>query len=102
MFGDHAVLRGKGFLYREIELTGQFDGRLRYSGWWFVQRIYFSDQLLWHRITWISIAREVQFELPATDGQLVPVTLRIDCDARLLFRRFQLSAGGTILYDEIH
>ncbi len=101
VYGDYAKRRRGGFLFREIELTGRFDGVLRYTGWWFVQRVFLNDRRLWWKISWLTLQRRVDFRLPDATGQAVDATLQMDFDARLRFRRFQLIADDVSIYDEI-
>ena len=98
--GEQARRQASGFLYREIELSGRFDGVLRYNGWWFVQRIHLDDKLLWRKISWLRVERLIEFMLPTAAGGSVMATIQIDFGARLQFRRFQLLADDQSVYDE--
>lgn len=117
IYGDNALRRKGGFLYREIELSGPFTGILIYNGWWFLQRISLNGQRLWSQISWLTLQRTIDFQIPVSQEQgsplaspsgeadsmitMHPARLQIDFDSRLKFRRFQLLIDEVSVYDEI-
>ena len=48
-YGDHARLVQSSFLFRVIEFDRPFEGRLRYSCWWWRQRIEINGHRVWFR-----------------------------------------------------
>lgn len=92
-------LRGS-FLFRELELTGQVRGRLCYTGWWFVQRVYLDDRLLWWKVSWFTLQSIIDFPIPDRDGATCEGRIQIDFAPGLRMRRFQLQINGQLYYDE--
>lgn len=90
-----------GFLFRHIEIGAPLAGIFTYSGWWFIQRIYWKDQLIWRKISWWTLEREIHFRFPphstaaGLDGKL-----EIEFGPGLLTRRFTLLCDGILVYED--
>jgi hypothetical protein len=102
IFGEARLIRS-GFLYRVIELESPYATRMVYSGWWFRQKIEFDGQLVWFRISWLSILKQAEFRMPAlVDPQESPARVELSFGRRLMIRRFRLWIDGQIAYDEVN
>ncbi len=102
VFGDARLIRS-GFLFRVIELRSPVAMRMVYSGWWFRQKIEINGELVWFRISWLTILRRAEFPLPATvDTNQSPAQMEIGFGRGLMIRRFRLWIDGQIVYDEIN
>lgn len=90
-----------GFLFREIELGEPLTGILTYSGWWFIQRVYWNDRLVWRKISWWTLEREIGFDFPphSTSAGLEG-RLEIEFGPGLLVRRLALLCDGCLVYEE--
>jgi hypothetical protein len=103
IYGDHARRIRGGFLYRVIELDHPFSVRLVYDGWWFRQKVTFGGELVWFRISWLTIHRRVTFRVPSQfDAARRPAAIEIDFSPGLTIRRFRVWIDEQIVYDEIH
>lgn len=99
--GTARLLRS-GFLFRLIELNVPMPIRLRYSGWWFVQRIDVNGVRVWTKISWLNLSRQIQFVLPAEiDPARRPVNIEIDFRPGLLIRRFRVWVDGQMEFDQV-
>ncbi|MEM9827817.1 MAG: hypothetical protein AAF958_14595 [Planctomycetota bacterium] len=100
-FADSKRLRG-GFLFRELQLDGCFPCQFRYTGWWFVQRVYINEKCLWWEISWLTLRRHISINLPADiDPQRRSLDVEIQFGRGLLMSRFQVWIGGQTVYDEL-
>lgn len=105
-FGDFSRLRKKSFLYREIELMNPFPAVLVYNGWNFLQRITISDVVVWKRISWVVIHRNASFNVPSsivpnsTDPGTLRGEMQIVFSRGLLIKRFSITLGSVLVYDE--
>ncbi|MCC9601389.1 hypothetical protein LOC67_12610 [Stieleria sp. JC731] len=76
--------------------------QLRYSGWWFRQTIAISGFVVWSKISWLDIDRQVEFQLPAeVDPQRRPGRIEIDFSRGLRIRRFRVWIDEHLVYDEV-
>jgi hypothetical protein len=102
VFGDSAKLVQRGLLRRVIDFEQPFQGRLIYDGKWFRQKVEINGAPAWYRVSWLRIHRKLEFRLPAGLSDL-PSQCRIDIDfgIGLSIRRFQVTIGGIVFYDEI-
>ncbi|MEC8590477.1 MAG: hypothetical protein VXZ15_02910 [Planctomycetota bacterium] len=99
--GPHARVIQAAFLFRVIEFDLPFPARLRYSCWWWRQRIDINDQNLWFRVSWLRIHRKISFELPeSVDPQRRPCRIDIGFSRGMAIRRFQVWIGDELAYDE--
>lgn len=102
VFGDGSIRRRAAFVYREIEFTEPFSGFLVYDGWWFRQRVSINGIGVWWRISWTSFHKRIDFRMPAeVDAKESPARIDICFGRGLGIRRFQVTIGGIIAYDEI-
>ncbi|MCG8653090.1 MAG: hypothetical protein MI861_24840 [Pirellulales bacterium] len=100
VFGQARLLRSR-FLYREIVLESPAV-KMIYTGWWFRQKITFDAEVVWFRISWLSMMRHAEFRLPASvDPAEPPGRVEISFDRRLAIRRFRLWIDEKIVYDEV-
>ena len=77
--------------------------RMVYSGWWFRQQIQFDGELVWFRISWLTILRHAEFVLPLHGGpKRLPGKVEIEFGRGLMIRRFRVWIGGQLAYDEIN
>ncbi|MEO1618820.1 MAG: hypothetical protein AAFV88_23420 [Planctomycetota bacterium] len=75
-FGDFASRAAGTFLYRVIEVEHPFEMTLIYNGWWFRQRVQVNGEIVWSKISWLTIEPAIEFTLPDTvAGEETP------CDA---------------------
>ncbi len=102
VFADNAKRIRGFFLHRVIDFTEPFAGRLVYDGWWFRQIVTVNGIRTWYRISWLQIHRVVEFKLPV-DVDSLQRLCRIDIHfgRGLQIRRFQVTIGGIVAYDEI-
>ncbi|MEM1069364.1 MAG: hypothetical protein AAGI63_10740, partial [Planctomycetota bacterium] len=63
VFGEATRLRSN-FLYRVIRLGNPEGFYLVYDGWWFRQKVFVNGELLWSKVSWRTIERKVEFQLP--------------------------------------
>jgi hypothetical protein len=104
--GDARLVRSS-FLFRIIELDSPFPKsqipiRLRYSGWWFVQRVDVNGIRAWTKISWLDLSRQIQFDLPAeVDSQCRPVNIEINFRPGLMIRRFRIWVDGQLQFDQV-
>lgn len=112
VFSDHARLVERSFLYRVVEVTGPFQARLTYSGWWFRQVLLIDQTPCWFQISWLKIHPRIEIDLPVSvpvaPGWAGPecvasrrLALQLDFSRGLRIRRFRIWLAGRILYDEI-
>ncbi len=102
VFGEARRIRG-GFLFRVIEFQSPLTTRMVYSGWWFRQKIEFDGQVVWFRISWLTILREAEFTLPSPIGsEPLPGKVEIEFGRGLMIRRFRVWISGQLAYDEIN
>lgn len=102
IFADGAKLVRRSLLYRVIDFQHPFQGRLVYDGWWFRQRVSVEAMPVWSRISWLRIERQLEFTLPReVDSQSRNCRIDIHFSPGLWIRRFQVTVGGAIAYDEI-
>lgn len=102
VFADGAKLVRRSLLYRVIDFEQPFRGRLIYDGWWFRQRVTVEAMPVWLRISWLRIERQLEFRLPKqVDSQMRNCRIDIHFGPGLWIRRFQVTVGGMIAYDEI-
>lgn len=103
IFGDHVRRLRSAFLFRVIEFQRPFSGVFVYSGWWFRQKIEINGEVVWFRISWLTIFRRAEFTIPEatlpgqSEGQV-----EIEFTRALQIRRFRIWVGGEIVYDEIN
>jgi hypothetical protein len=103
VYADHARLVRGGFLYRVIELEAPFVGTLVYDGWWFRQRITINGIRAWFRISWLTIFRNAEFQVPAVvDGTEPTAHVEIMFTRGLSIRRFRIWVADELVYDEIN
>jgi len=102
VFANSATRRRAMFVYRKIEFTEPFRGELVYDGWWFRQQVTINGMTTWWRVSWVSFHKLIEFNLPAeVDSRQSPVRIDIQFGRGLGIRRFQVTIGGIIAYDEI-
>ncbi|TWU59203.1 hypothetical protein Poly51_19890 [Rubripirellula tenax] len=99
--GDARLIRS-GFLFRIIEFETPRKCGLRYSGWWFLQRVWVDDHKVWSKVSWLNLSRNIEFRLPADrfpDESLV----RIEIVFRpgLVIRRFRVWMDEQLAFDQI-
>ena len=112
VFGDFAVLKAKGFLFRIIKFTEPKTFTLTYSGWWFRQRVWINDTQVFSKISWLNIDSSVRFNIE--DDRVGPDNMddrpvsnafsgriEIDFTRGLQIRRFRVWIDESITYDEI-
>ncbi|MEE2937735.1 MAG: hypothetical protein VYA84_17220, partial [Planctomycetota bacterium] len=74
-----------------------------YDGWWFRQKVEIDGVLVSRRISWLSIQRKVQFQVPSNVDSNQPTgRIEIDFTRGLMIRRFRLWIGEELVYDEIN
>lgn len=101
VFGNARRRRG-GFLFRLIDVDAPVQLTVRYSGWWFVQRVRVNQKLCWWKISWLRIERHIEFGLPPDiDAQRRRLELDITLSPSLWIGRFQIRLGDQTVYDEI-
>lgn len=101
IYGDAKRVRG-GFLYRLIEIQTPVPLRLRYSGWWFIQRIFINGKRVWSKVSWLRLERHIQFELPVEiDPERRGGEIEISFGPSLFIGRFRVWIAGTLAYDEM-
>jgi len=102
VFGGVQRIRG-GFLYRILEFESPLSTRMVYSGWWFRQKIEFDGQVVWWRISWLTILRRAEFEIPRRGvAGGVPGKVEIEFGRGLMIRRFRVWIDEQLAYDEIN
>jgi hypothetical protein len=102
VYADGASLRRSYFVHREIEFTRPIAAVLVYDGWWFRQQVSIDGIVVWRRISWTTFHNRIEFELPAEiDPNRTPVRIDIRFGPGLGIRRFQVTFGGLVAYDEI-
>lgn len=102
VFGDARRVRG-GFLYRVIDFESPLATRMVYSGWWFRQQIQFDGEVVWFRISWLTILRQAEFELPLHVGpNRLAGKVEIEFGRGLMIRRFRVWISGQLAYDELN
>lgn len=101
-FGDHSSRIGGSFLYRAVEIRHPISADFVYSGWWFLQRITIGETRVWSKISWLTINREVEFQLPkSVDPEQRRGKVEIDFGRGLSFRRFRIWIADELVYDEV-
>ena len=101
VFGEARLIK-KGFLYRVIEIEKPVAMKFVYDGWWFRQTIKISDHMAWSQISWLTIERNADFEIPpAVSANRLPCRIEIDFAKALLIRRFRIWIDERLVYDEI-
>lgn len=109
VFGDSRRIRS-AFLFRVIQIGDPQRYQIVYDGWWFRQKVEVNDVLVWWKISWLTIARTVEFRIPP---QIDPNQPQIDPNQKngrieieftrgLMIRRFRLWIDDTLVYDEIN
>lgn len=102
VFADGATLKRRSLLFRVIDFEIPFHGRLVYDGWWFWQRVTLDGVRVWSKISWLRIEPRFEFRLPVElDPQQSVCRIDIIFGFGLSIRRFQVTVGGIIAYDEI-
>lgn len=102
VFADNARLVERTLLYRVIDFEQPFVGRFVYDGWWFRQVVTINGLRVWVRISWLRIHRRLEFVLPVElDPEQRPCRIDIEFGVGLSMRRFQITVGGMVCYDEI-
>ena len=102
VFADGAKLIRRTLLYRSIEFTLPFAGKLVYDGWWFWQRVTINGDLVWSKISWLRIEPSITFQLSdSIDPKASVAQIEIQFGPGLLIRRFQVIVNGVVAYDEI-
>lgn len=102
IFGNAKRTRG-GFLFRVIEFDDPFPCKMIYDGWWFRQKVHMNGQRAWSQISWLTIEREAEFQVPPSVAAAQPrAKIEINFGRSLLIRRFRLWIDGQIVYDEIN
>ena len=102
-YGDHARLVQSSFLFRVIEFDRPFEGRLRYSCWWWRQRIEINGHRVWFRISWLKIHSRAAFRIPASiDASGPEAGIEIDLTRSNGIRRFRFWIEGETVYDEFN
>ena len=77
--------------------------RMGYSGWWFRQKIELQGEVVWFRISWLTILRRAEFRLPSSiDRNQSPVEIEITFGRMLQIRRFRLWISHELAYDEVN
>ena len=75
---------------------------MKYSGWWFVQRIDVNGVRAWTKISWLDLSRQIQFDLPAEiDRARRTVNVEINFRPGLLIRRFRVWIDGQMEFDQV-
>lgn len=99
--GTARLLRS-GFLFRVIELNFPGKVHLRYSGWWFVQRVDVNGIRVWTKISWLDLSRRIQFALPVeVDPARRLVNIEINFRPGLLIQRFRVWVDGQMEFDQV-
>ena len=99
--GEHARLVQAAFLFRILEFDQPFPAELRYSCWWWRQKVELNGQTVWFRISWLKIHRSIQLTLPAAvDPDQRECRIQIKFGAFMSIRRFQVWIGEHLAYDE--
>jgi hypothetical protein len=76
--------------------------RFIYDGWWFRQTIKISGHMAWSQISWLTIERKAEFELPQeVSAHRLPCKIEIDFAKALLIKRFRIWIDDDLVYDEI-
>ncbi|WP_345685673.1 hypothetical protein [Novipirellula caenicola] len=123
VFGDHATLITRRFLYRVIHYQRPFTGTLVYSGWWFRQKVEINGVVVWWKVSWLNISPSVSFTVPAeawhnsqtTTQSTQPAThenealpsepiagrIEIQFTRGLRIRRFRVWFDQQLVYDEL-
>jgi len=102
VFADSAKLVERTLLYRVIDFEQPFAARLVYDGWWFRQMVTINGFRVWTRISWLRIHRRLEFSLPGeVDPDRRACRIDIEFGFGLSMRRFQVTVGGIVCYDEI-
>jgi hypothetical protein len=103
VYSDHARLLRRGFLYRQIELQHPVATTFVYDGWWFRQRISFDGITAWLRISWLTILRRAEFQIPAEiDPHQSRGRVEIGFSRGLSIRRFRVWIDDALVYDEVN
>ncbi len=103
VFGDHAACLRRSLLYRVVQIHQPIEAVFLYDGWWFRQKILVDGRIVWFRISWLTIHRRAEFELPPEiDSRQRRCRMEIDFSRALFIRRFRLWIGDTLVYDEIN
>ena len=101
VFGEARLIR-KGFLYRVIEIESPIRIQLIYNGWWFRQTVKINGLMAWSQISWLTIERDAEFDLPQ---EITPAPRRckieINFARALLIRRFRIWIDNDLSYDEV-
>ncbi|TWU55740.1 hypothetical protein [Rubripirellula reticaptiva] len=99
--GDVRLVRSS-FLFRVIDLGLPLPCRLTYSGWWFLQRVWIDDRKVWSTVSWLALARRIEFPLPADlDERRRTIRIEIDFRPGLMIRRFRVWVGEELALDQI-
>tara|TARA_B110000495_G_C23014527_1_gene600588 strand:+ start:27 stop:386 length:360 start_codon:yes stop_codon:yes gene_type:complete len=101
VFGDARLIK-KGFLYRVVEFETPFRCQLIYNGWWFRQTITLNGHLAWSQISWLTIERNADFDVPEqASTHSSPGKIEIEFGRTLMIRRFRIWIDNRIVYDEV-
>lgn len=99
--GENARRIRAAFLFRVIQFDRPFPVELRYSCWWWRQKIEVNDRTVWFRISWLRIHRKIRCNLPhAVDPEERECRIEIKFGAFMSIRRFQVWIGEQLAYDE--
>ncbi len=102
MFGSARLIRSS-FLFRVIEFDLPLPFRMIYDGWWFRQKIEISGETAWFQISWLTIQRHIEFQIPSTvDPQQPSAAIEIDFGQGLKIRRFRVWVSQQNVYDEVN
>ena len=72
-----------------------------YSGWWFRQTLDFDGLRVWSQISWLSIRRDIEFQLPEDIDPLCRRgRIKIDFGRGLRISRYQVWIDDETVYDE--
>lgn len=100
VFADHARLIRSAFLFRLLELDRPVQCRLLYTSWWWRQKIEIDGQVVWFRVSWITIHRRAEFRFPPSiDPSERSGAIEIDFTRGLRIRRFRVWVDDAIVYD---
>ena len=102
VFGSARLVRS-WFLYRVIEIDSPLNIQLVYNGWWFRQKVEINGETSWFQISWLTIQRHVEFDIPSSvDPGQPSAAIEIEFGKALLIRRFRVWVSQQLVYDEIN
>ena len=101
-FGDHSTRKEGTFLFRVVDVRHPIETEFTYSGWWFRQTIDIGGIRVWNEISWLSIKKNAEFQLPESiDPQRRFGRIEIDFSRGLRIRRFRIWIAEELVYDEV-